>query len=129
MGPPPPDAQPEQIVPPVHPEYRYSRPPDTEDDYDEERQPLFREHSPIKDLLLTQRVGDVFIAPDFDLQQTVAALNKPALEVGGPTDDGFETLDGISLPMRPLVSNLVPRSDIDLRADTKTLPVATARWA
>lgn len=104
----------------------------------DDAQPLLREHSPAKDLLLHDRRGDLLIDNEFDLQTTINTLNAPALEVGGPTQDGFEVFEGISFPKKILISNLEPMTDkelhlrgisredarLDLAADTRSLPFA-----
>lgn len=54
---------------------------------------------------LTEKQGKFYCTPGFDLQRTIATLNAPAVEVGGPTKDGYEVLRGIEFTQKPIITN------------------------
>ncbi len=76
----------------------------------------------------------------FDMQAVVDDLPGPILEVGGPSSGGYEFLDDIELPSRPLIMNIegsgwqyapgaesltpIDTATLDLLADARALPIA-----
>lgn len=42
----------------------------------------------------------------FDLQETIANISKPIVELGGPTEDGYLMLEGVKLPSKPHITNV-----------------------
>ncbi len=50
--------------------------------------------------------GTYFFDTSIDPQKLVNSLRGPAIEIGGPTATGFKFLDGVSLPNRPLITNI-----------------------
>jgi hypothetical protein len=61
-----------------------------------------------KELKKLRRDQDYMIwqRPDLDLQRIVAGLQKPFVEIGGPTEDGFYFLDGLDLNTEPIITNI-----------------------
>ena len=73
----------------------------------------------------------------FDANQALEATNGPFLEIGGPSDKGFEFVDMEKLPREIFVSNLYPGAPkfdnttdflkfygkVDLQADGRNLPI------
>ena len=78
-------------------------------------QPILRASSPVKDILLSERQGDVFVEGGFDLQRTIEVLDAPVLEVGGPSQHGFEVFKSVAFSSKPLISNIASFSDEELR--------------
>jgi hypothetical protein len=51
---------------------------------------------------------DYFIwkKPGLNLQAELLSIDKPIIEIGGPTEDGFYFLDGLELKTKPVITNL-----------------------
>jgi hypothetical protein len=63
-------------------------------------------YSPYKFKKTKKPGGDVFVEAGFDIQEIISGIKGPVLEVAGPTTKGFELLEDIRLPSRPLITNL-----------------------
>lgn len=46
--------------------------------------------------------------PEVDLQAELNSRQKPFMEFGGPTYDGFQIIEGLQMPQKVLVSNIEP---------------------
>ncbi len=44
--------------------------------------------------------------PDVDLEKYIETLRGPIIELGGPSKGGYYFIDGLSLPTKPLISNV-----------------------
>ena len=95
--------------------------------------------SPISENLLREPVGNFFKARGFDLQSTIDQVKGTALEIAGPTSDGFDVLKGITFPERPIITNIgsatrpgigfesltkLDKHAVDILADGTMLPLA-----
>ena len=105
-------------------------------------QDLYRSGSSIQNLLLTERKGDLFVRDGFDMQQAIIAIDGPIVEIAGPTSRGYATLNGMSLPTKPIISNVnspttapnlslsrdpinsLDKAVLDVVADARALPFA-----
>lgn len=66
-------------------------------------------HSKTKRRLAKLRKGqDYYIwrAEKSDLQRTVSQMDKPIIEIGGPTDSGYFFLDDLTLSSKPRITNI-----------------------
>jgi hypothetical protein len=48
----------------------------------------------------------VWHAEKSDLQRIVNQMNKPVIEIGGPTDSGYFFLDGLTFSSKPTITNI-----------------------
>lgn len=61
-----------------------------------------------------RRQDGIYIRPGFDLKQDIASQTAPIVEIGGPTNRGYQFLSGAILPNRPLMTDIVG-SEMDER--------------
>jgi len=48
----------------------------------------------------------VWAKEGFDLQEAVRAIDRPIVEIGGPSEEGYYFLDSLALPSRPHITNI-----------------------
>lgn len=81
----------------------------------------------------------IYRQENFDLNEAVTHIKDPILEVGGPTTKGYDFLNGVDLPGKPLMVNMrgsraetkggdsltaVDSLALDALGDVRALPVA-----
>jgi hypothetical protein len=48
----------------------------------------------------------IYRTPGFDLQAALNMSNAPIIEIGGPTDEPLELMEGVTLPSEPFITNI-----------------------
>lgn len=56
------------------------------------------------------------------MQSLVDNINGPLLEIGGPTEKGYKSLDKITIPTGLIISNIEKQTGLDMLADIRSLP-------
>ncbi|HSH18629.1 MAG TPA: hypothetical protein VK978_04555 [Candidatus Saccharimonadales bacterium] len=56
------------------------------------------------------------------MQSMVNNVNGPFLEVGGPTEKGYKSLNNITIPNGLIISNIDNETGVDMLADVRALP-------
>lgn len=64
--------------------------------------PLDKEYNELKG-----KVPEVWFRDGFDFQAAVSSIEKPIVEIAGPSQGGYHILDGIKLPTKVHITNVV----------------------
>jgi hypothetical protein len=104
------------------------------------KQEELRDRAHLSDYLLQNRQGDAYVEEGFDIAQTIHDLQGPSAEIGGPSPLGYDALNDVEFPQKPLVTNIagsryngvaftggdtlapIDKSYLDALADSRHLP-------